>query len=231
MTLLETVAGLKRKRRRSQARLSPTESAALLRFVARNARAGKLDARKLARIVGCSLRTAQRLLSGNARLVRRSYAVKLSAALGWPIESMLDVVDATLADRLTGWYGVTWNSDAHLAAANLACGVAAFALSPRYELPSDYFVSNSVVSGRPDYVIVTLKPLFGPRYRLMFTEDKLLRGMRMEVTRYGDPKGHIDTNVKLTLNTLKYLLSRISDDAKLARRHAAKRQSIPAAGR
>ena len=134
----------------------------------------------LTKAMGCSPRTARRLLSSSApysSLMKRSYIVAFAASVGCPLETVTQPVDVEYIEALAGWMTTNPASLATKVAAALGAGIATRAMRV-FNMPTDFTVAHGP-DGRPASVRVDITAVIGrkERHGLVVAASSLTGGL------------------------------------------------------
>lgn len=190
-------------------RLSRKESRILVRRVRDLVADVKMPTKRLAEILGCSVRTARRILNSGDKipLLRRAYAHKVSRLLGVSMESICTEREQPGGGEIKGWKTSDTLPQARYTAAMLGlsvCNIATMA----FGLAASFSVMYAL-DGRPASVEVTVIP--GPAKRCVmcwYFSDS----MGCVVMRYTNSSGAVVYDAVPTWSAIKTILSLIEHE-------------------
>lgn len=176
-----------------------------------------LPTQVLARFMGCSCRTIQRLFSGRQRQIGHAKVLRLATRLRWPIERLTGDDDALNEAVLTGWLYQPVAADAERAACALAVAISTYA-RVTFSMACDYMIHTSDITGRPVRVTIVLKPFSAAPYSLVISEDSAAHYLQFAGVVVQGAAYLSDTQFRLTRANLHNALNGIAKTAELARR-------------
>lgn len=201
-------------RRRGSPTLDRAETDKALAFVKECCSRQHSPVRFLCAAMGCSARTARRILAKDkpyASLLKRAYAAAFSRSVGHPLEVVTQPADITYATALRGWTNDLTASLATRTAAHLGAGIATRAMQV-FGMLADFSVTHGI-DGRPSAVHVSIAPAQGNnlRHTLSTAESSFARGLLLT---HFDGRNAQRSQVTPSADCIDRILKAIKDEGK-----------------
>lgn len=197
-------------RRRNTTKLTAEDSSKAVSFIKLHSNKKQFPVTYAARMLGCSYRTAWRILSEKfpyTACIRKAYIVSYAYNTGSPFEHIVRPFDADYATAIAGWLDVTIASQATKTASLLGAGIATRSMTA-HNMVADFSVSHSS-DGRPAAVVVIVKASVGLTHQLRISEMSDVGGL---VLTHTGPRSEVRCQVRPTEAFIDNILRNIKNE-------------------
>jgi hypothetical protein len=197
-------------RRRNTTKLTAEDSVKAVSFIKLHASKKPFPVTYAARMLGCSYRTAWRILSSRVPYtakIRKAYVVAYAFNTGAPYEHIVRPFDLDYSAAIVGWLDVTIASQATKTAALLGAGIATRSMTA-HNMVADFSVLHSY-DGRPASVVVLVKASPGVAHQLRISEMSDVGGL---VLTHTGPKSDMRCQVRPTETFIDNILRSIKNE-------------------